>query len=135
MYGGGGIMPDIFVPIDTSYYQPAINQLLLNGGFNSFVYNYYLQHRTELEKYPTVEQFIRGFNRTEEMWQGLMNYARKDSINLDQVMGNEKTSLEKRLKALLARFKWRNTGLYEVLNSDDPAIKRAVEEIKKSPSR
>jgi len=134
VYGGGGIMPDIFVPIDTTHYQPAINQLLLNGGFNGFVYNYYLQHREELEKYRTVEEFIRGFNKAEEMWHGLMNYARRDSINLDQVMGNEKTSLQKRLKALLARFKWRNTGLYEVLNSDDPAILKAVEEIKKSPS-
>jgi carboxyl-terminal processing protease len=131
VYGGGGIMPDVFVPIDTTHYQPAINQLLLDGGFNGFVYNYYLQHKQEIDQYKSTVVFIQGFNKTEEMWSGLMRYATKDSINLDSVIGKEKESLQIRLKALLARFKWRNQGFYEVLNSDDPAIAKALEEIKK----
>jgi carboxyl-terminal processing protease len=127
VYSGGGIMPDVFVPIDTSHYQPAINQLLLDGGFSGFVYNYYLQHKAEMDQYRSVGEFIEGFNKTEEMWNGLMDYARKDSIDLNVVIGKEKESLKKRLKALLARFKWRNQGL----NSDDPAIMKALEGTKK----
>jgi carboxyl-terminal processing protease len=131
VYSGGGIMPDVFVPIDTSHYQPAINQLLLDGGFSGFVYNYYLQHKAEMDQYRSVGEFIEGFNKTEEMWNGLMDYARKDSIDLNVVIGKEKESLKKRLKALLARFKWRNQGFFEVLNSDDPAIMKALEGTKK----
>jgi carboxyl-terminal processing protease len=131
VYGGGGIMPVVFVPIDTSHYQPAINQLLLDGGFNGVVYNYYLQHKAEMDQYRSVDDFIRDFNKTDDMWNGLMNYARKDAIDPNTVIGKEKESLKIRLKALLARFKWRNQGFFEVLNSDDPAIMEATKELKK----
>ncbi|RYF85020.1 MAG: PDZ domain-containing protein, partial [Chitinophagaceae bacterium] len=47
VFGGGGIMPDFFVPIDTSTYPISINRLFTSGGVNSFVYTYYLQHRKE----------------------------------------------------------------------------------------
>jgi carboxyl-terminal processing protease len=65
------------------------------------------------------------------MWNGLVNYAVKDSVNLTTVSAKEKESLQKRLKAYLARFRWRNAGFYQVLNSDDPVIKKALEVLAK----
>jgi carboxyl-terminal processing protease len=131
VYGGGGIMPDIFVPIDTSSYQPKINRMLLDGNFNNYVYNYYLQHRQQVDQYSTAADYTQGFNNLNEMWKGLVNYEVNDSVNLQAISAKEKESLQKRLKASLARFKWRNSGFYQVLNSVDPVIRKALEELKK----
>jgi carboxyl-terminal processing protease len=131
VYSGGGIMPDIFVPIDTSIYEQKINKLLIDGNFNGFVYNYYLQHRKQVDQYANATDYAQQFNNTDEMWNGLINYAVKDSVNLTTVSAKEKESLQKRLKAYLARFRWRNAGFYQVLNSDDPVIKKALEVLAK----
>ena len=129
VYGGGGIMPDIFVPIDTIRYQQTISKLLVDGNFNNFVYNYYLQHRQQVDQYANAADYVQHFNNTNEMWDGLVNSAFKDSINLKTVSANEKAFLQKRLKALLARFRWRNPGFFQVLNSDDIVIKKAAEQL------
>ena len=127
VYGGGGIMPDIFVPIDTSGYEPKVNRLLIDGNFTGFVYDYYLRHRKQVDQFANAADYTQKFNNTGEMWNGLVDYAIKDSINLNNVSEKEKESLEKRLKAYLARFRWRNAGFYQVLNSDDPVVKKALE--------
>lgn len=131
LYGGGGIMPDYFVALDTSSYQRDISVLINSGKISSFVYNYYLQHRAVIDQYPTSTAYARGFNRQEEMWNGLVNYVSKDSVTLAGVSGKEKESLQLRLKAMLARYKWRIAGLYEVLNMDDAMVKKALEVIGK----
>ncbi|MBN8673485.1 MAG: S41 family peptidase [Chitinophagales bacterium] len=131
VYGGGGIMPDIFVALDTSTYQRSVNRLLIDGGFNSFVYNYYLQHRQQVDQYATATEYAKGFTNGEEMWNGLVNYAAMDSINLKGVGEKEKQSLRQRLKALLARYKWRNDGFYQVLNMDDEMVKKALDTMAK----
>jgi carboxyl-terminal processing protease len=131
VYGGGGIMPDIFVPIDTSTYEQKINKMIIDGNFNGFVYNYYLQHRKQVDQYANAADYTQQFNNNNEMWNGLVNYAVKDSVNLTTVSAKEKESLQKRLKAYLARFRWRNAGFYQVLNSDDPVIKKALEVLAK----
>ena len=131
VYGGGGIMPDIFVALDTISYQRNINRLLLNGDFNSFIYNYYLQHRSQVDPYTSVPDYIKGFSGNNEMWEQFVAFASKDSVNLNNVPSRDKESLELRLKALLARFKWRNTGFFQVLNSDDPVIMKSITAIPK----
>jgi carboxyl-terminal processing protease len=126
LYGGGGIMPDVFVPIDTTGSKQLANNVLGNSNLNSFVYNYYLQHKQAIEKYATATDYTQGFNNTGEMWSDLLKYAVKDSFNFNSVNGKEKELLELRLKALLARYKWRNSGFYQVLNNDDPVVKKAL---------
>lgn len=129
VYGGGGIMPDIFVPLDTSSYQRSVNRLLLEGGFNNFVYNYYLQHKNDIDKYKSATDYASRFNNGEEMWNNLVTVAAADSINLSGISQREKDALRLRLKALLAKYKWRNAGFYEVLNVDDAMIKKAMDAI------
>jgi carboxyl-terminal processing protease len=131
VYGGGGIMPDIFVPIDTSTYQRSSAKILFDGTFYKFVYLYYLQHKSQVQQYATPEDFIKNFNTDSEMWQQLVKYTAQDTVNLKSVPETDKESLEKRLKANMARFKWRNEGYYEVLNTDDAVIKKALEVLEK----
>ena len=66
------------------------------------------------------------------MWdQYVIFTAKEDSVNLSMITEQEKESLQKRLEAYLARFKWRNPGFYQVLNSNDTVIKIAEKELSK----
>ncbi len=134
VYGGGGIMPDIFVPIDTASYGQAVNKVILDNGFSKVVHAYFMDHRNQLNNYKSASDYARHFN-DESMWNDLVQYAAKaDTVNLQAVSTREKTALQQRLKALLARYKWRNSGFYQVLNGDDTAIRKAVETIEKTNS-
>ncbi len=131
VYGSGGIMPDFFVPIDTASYPSAINKLFINGSFNSFVYTYYLQHRAQIDQYTSATDYTQKFNQVNEMWDQFVSYAKKDSVNLNIVNAQQKESLQKRLEAYLARFRWRNSGYYQVLNKEDSVVIKALEQLKK----
>ncbi len=132
VYGGGGIMPDIFVPIDTASYPAGVNKLFINGSFNSFVYTYYLKNKVHFDKYSSATDYANRFEKLDEMWVQFVNYtASKDSVNLRNVSTKQKESLQKRLEAYLGRFRWRNTGYYQVLNSEDDVIDKALESLKK----
>ena len=85
----------------------------------------------ELNKFTTPQDFTANYNNLEPMWQELVTYAANDSIDLKQVSGADKDYLQKRIKAQLARYKWRTKGYYEVVNGDDPAIIKALEVLEK----
>ena len=130
VYGGGGIMPDIFVPIDTSAFPTLVNRLLLDGRFSNFVYRYYLQHKTEINTYKSADQYEKQYN-IEDAWGRFTNYATGEGVELASLTEKQRNALKERLKANLARFKWRSYGLYQVLNHDDPVVLRAREELTK----
>jgi carboxyl-terminal processing protease len=93
------------------------------------VYNYYLQHKQELEKYKSANEFSNEFNS--EIGTTLLQSNIKDSFHVHSLTATAKTMIELRLKALLARFKWRNSGYYQVLNNNDTVVKKALEIINK----
>ena len=126
VYGGGGILPDVIVPADTIGYPRAINRMLINGSFNSYVYQYYLQHKKEIDQYKSPSDFASRFGKLNEMWNGLVAITAKDSMSLQSVSAREKAAVQKRLLASLARYRWRNQGFYHVLNADDPVVKKAL---------
>lgn len=53
-----------------------------------------------------------------------------DSIDIKTFNEKEKDLIQQRLKALLARYRWRSNGFYQVLNNNDPAVKKALELVK-----
>lgn len=125
LYGGDGISPGIFIAIDTSRSMQKTMHLLNNSDFNSVVYNYYLQHRQKLDQYKAAPDYVNGFDAA-DMWSLLLSKA-DDSFQVKTAGPKEKELIQQRLKALLARFRWRNSGYYQVLNSEDPAVKKAME--------
>jgi carboxyl-terminal processing protease len=130
LYGGGGIMPDVFVPIDTSVYTRSVTRLYLDGRFNNFIYQYYITHLPQFQQFKSPTDFLANFRSTEDAWNGLVVYAMKDSINLRKVPEVDKRNLEQRIKAYIARLKWRTQGFYEVYNTYDPVVKKAREILK-----
>jgi carboxyl-terminal processing protease len=132
VYGGGGIMPDLFVPLDTTSFTVSITRLYLDGRFNNFVYQYYIKHMDLWKQYKTPTDFSRQFRNTEAAWKELVSYAMKDSIYLDHVPVKDKVNVQERMKAYLARFKWRTQGFYQVMNATDDIVLKARESLYKT---
>jgi len=129
VYGGGGITPDIFVGIDTSNISRNITLLYINGSFSNFIYNYYIQHIAALKKFKNPAEFTSDFQDDEKVWNSLLNFASKDSINLRNVPAKDKQLVLERIKALIARMIWRTEGYFEITNQYDPVVKRALAEV------
>ncbi|MBD0332197.1 MAG: S41 family peptidase [Chitinophagaceae bacterium] len=131
VYGGGGIMPDIFVPLDSAIVLRSITKLYLDGRFNSFVYKYYIAHLPELQKYKSPAEFSKKYQNTADAWNQLVAYALKDSIDLRKISGADKSQVQNQIKAYLARYRWRTQGFYLVANSNDKVVKKALEVMEK----
>ena len=131
VYGGGGINPDIFVAMDTSFFQRSIGDLYNDNSIYIFPYLYYLGHQEELKGYKDPIDFANRFNDLESLWNGLLKIAKHDSLDLNKVNASEKLYLLHRLKANIARQLWRTEGFYEVWNTTDPVVQRALAELKK----
>jgi carboxyl-terminal processing protease len=127
VYGGGGIMPDILVPMDTTRFQATVRRLILNGGINNFAYQYYLKNKAAIDAYTSVEQFNTQFTVNENIWGLFSNFAKNDSVNVNTLSAREKAFLQLRIKAQLARLKWRSTGYYQVLNTEDEIFRKGWE--------
>jgi carboxyl-terminal processing protease len=129
VYGGGGIMPDVFVPIDTNDIQRNVTQLYLETTFNNFIYTYYIHNTSEFDKFKSAVDFAEHFPDINDAWKQLENYALKDSIYLKNISARDQEGIKERLKAYLARYKWRSEGFYEVINLNDPDVKKALDVI------
>ncbi len=131
VYGGGGISPDVFVPIDTTKTGSAITKLYYKGTLYNFAYTYFLGNKSELHSFKTIQEFSDKFSITQDTWQQFEALSLKDSVMVSELSTKEKDELSFRLKAAIARQVWRNEGLYEVLNTKDDAIKKALEVLRK----
>ena len=129
LFGGDGITPNVFVPVDTSHALQKMLRLVSDGKFNSYVYYYYLQHKQQIEQYSTATDYASRFNGA-DILNSVINAA-PDSLKLKTISAQEKELLQQRLKASLARYKWRDSGSYQVLNNEDIVIKKAMEQLAK----
>lgn len=87
VYGGGGIMPDIFIPLDTTKYSSLYGEMFRKGIFSGFTLDYMNSNREMLKaQYPTIEDFKTNFKVTDELLTQVMDYAHtegvKDSVPL-----------------------------------------------------
>ncbi len=128
VYGGGGITPDIFVPIDTSKSSIAYTRFYFRNTLNNFVYHYYLANKAKFQKISTTVQLEQEFKPGEAEWTALKAIAsQRDAINLAEVTPTEKTEILHRMQALMARQIFRTEGYYEVTNETDSTVKKALE--------
>ncbi|HTQ64821.1 MAG TPA: S41 family peptidase [Puia sp.] len=127
VYGGGGITPDIFVGLDTNDLAKTVTGLYINGTLSKFTYDYYVQHMAGFKQFKDPASFAAGFHEDEKIWNNLVSYAAKDSINIHHISPADKTILQDRMKALFARLIWRTEGYYEISNASDPVVKKAME--------
>ena len=127
VYGGGGITPDYFIALDTSLYSPLLRRLFTRSAIPSFSYKYYLQNQQQLHTYKKPLDFITAFSFSDADWQQFGNLAMLDSIDIKRLSPTEKINLANNIKASIARQLWRTEGYFEMLNTTDNGLKKALE--------
>ena len=133
VYGGGGITPDIFVAMDTSYYTNYYSQLIRLRIFERFVLNYVDKNRQQLkQQYSDFERFDQQFVVTETMLNDLQDFAEKEGLTRNpELFSKSESELKLWFKGYVARDLWDMSELYQVVNRGDPIFLKAVEEIQK----
>ena len=117
VYGGGGIMPDLFVPIDTTGFSSYYRDLVARGLINNLAISYVDENRKDLmAKYPTEEAFIEGFSVTDEMIDRLVEMATRRDIEPDpEQLASSRATIEIILKGLIGRDLYDATTYYKVV--------------------
>lgn len=131
VYGGGGITPDVFVAFDTTFFQRSIADLYNDNSVFIFPYKYYMDHQQQLRQYGNPLDFAKRFTNYDELWRELLQMVKNDTLKIDKVNPTEKQFLLHRLRANVARQMWRTEGYFEVWNTTDPVVQRALTELKK----
>ncbi|MDR2064985.1 MAG: S41 family peptidase [Prevotellaceae bacterium] len=132
VYGGGGIMPDIFIPQDTSFYTKYYAKLVNRGITNRFVLNYVSDNREKLKsEYPEFEDFEKKFIVDDGFIEQLVIFAEKEKLLRDDNEINiSKPELKIMLKALFARDLWGTTEYFRIFNANiDREFAKAIEVI------
>ena len=129
VYGGGGIMPDLFVPIDTAYNSKLYTNLVRKGALNRFTTDYGLKHRDEIKKqYGDFEHFNKDFNVGKDLVEGLKKAAEEAKVEWnDEQYAHSEMFILLQIKALIARNVWETQQYYQVMASVDPGIQKAME--------
>ena len=127
VYGGGGIMPDFFVPYDTSQNSVYMNKLFLGNIVGEYALGYVENNRKKLTNMG-FEQYYQNFKVTDEMLQDIVAMGKRQNIKFDE--SGYKTSKElirTHVKALIARSIWKNEGYYPIFNQSNQVFQRALE--------
>ena len=134
VYGGGGIMPDIFVPLDTTKYTNFHRKLVALGIVNKVCVQFIDKNRAELKKkYPSFDKYKKEFEVDENLLNQLVSSAEKSKIKVDSVqLAISKPLIKLQLKALIARDLWEMNEYYQIMDSDNESLQKAVEILQKS---
>jgi carboxyl-terminal processing protease len=132
VYGGGGIMPDVFVPLDTSFVSSFYSDAFSKGILGQFAYDYVDQNRKTIESYKDFEKFNQAFSFSDEDYKKFVKYAYTKGVAKDD-NGAKRSSerIKLTLKALIARQFWKGEGYWHVINSRDNTVVKAVEVLNK----
>ncbi|MCO5262930.1 MAG: S41 family peptidase [Lentimicrobium sp.] len=132
VYGGGGIMPDIFIPVEKNENYRYFNELLGKGLVYQFTFDYTDNNRPELKKFRTFEEFDRNFSITPDLFNRLVKFATEKGVEPDpKGIAFVRAELENLMKALIARNLFDEKGFYPVYLRTDKTYHKAVEEIRK----
>ncbi len=129
VYGGGGIMPDIFIPLDTGYYSDYYSDLWRKGLLTQFCIEFVNNNRDSLKvKYPAVNDYIKGFIMDSVFMNKFSDYCEKDSLKKnDEQMQKSLKYIKIWIKAIIARDMWDICAEYQVINSIDECYLKALE--------
>ncbi len=129
VYGGGGIMPDCFVPLDTAFNSKYLRSIGAKGIVGTFASKYIERYGEKWKKeYPSLEKFNAQFVVTDDILKELTQLAETDKIPFDEAGFNKsKSYLSIQLKGLFARRLFDDNAFYQVVNSENDACQKALE--------
>ncbi|WP_347157410.1 S41 family peptidase [Pontibacter chitinilyticus] len=132
VYGGGGIMPDVFVARDTTELSPYLSQLYNKSILREYTLEYYHDHRKELEKLP-LQKFKQSFEVSDAMLQQMLQMAGKAGVEYNEAQfKRSKHLIRNNLKAFIARSVYGNDGFFQVLHATDEEFQQALKQFSRA---
>lgn len=129
VYGGGGIMPDVFVPLDTTQYTKFLRQMAARSYIINANLKYIDVNRKQLKKqFATFNDFNARFEVPQSLIDDVVQAAEKDKIKPKDLQELQATlpQLRRQLKALIARDLWDMSEYFQVINETNPIVVKAV---------
>ena len=130
VYGGGGIVPDIFVPLDTVKFSATVNKLYYSGKLNAFAFEYADRNRAALMKqYKDASDYTKNFNIGPREMTAMRNFLSDKEPKV--IVSINDQGLSQILRALIGRNLFDRDAYYPILNTNDNAILKAIEVLEK----
>ena len=131
VYGGGGIMPDVYVPLVDDSTEYFFNRIVNLGILYQYSFDYCDRHRQELSRYKSVEEFDRSFKVTEKMFDELIGKAESKGLKgTDEEQKVARREADVLLKAYIARDLFDDAGFYPIYAPMDDVLQKALEVLK-----
>jgi len=129
VYGGGGIMPDLFIPLDTSRYYRYFNNLVRKNVLFPFVVGFIDRNRDQLKaQYKTFTDFKNNFQVTDTLMAILIKAGEKEGIKRDdESLKISGAIIARQIRALVARDLYEAGCYYQIMLEDDKEVKKAIE--------
>ncbi len=132
VYGSGGIMPDIFVSRDTSYFTPYVDSIYSKSVVRNWTSTYYNLNKEKF-KAMKVNEFISNFTIDKKLENDFLNFAKNQKVIFNDAQYQiSRSFILNQIKASLAKLNWQYEGYYPVLNQEDKEIKVALENLEKA---
>lgn len=128
VYGGGGIMPDVFVPLDTTQYTDYHRRLVAKGIIPQFALRYVDKNRADLKsQYPDAQRFIKEFTVTDEMLNNLVDAGKAEKVDFDKSQfAKSKEMLRTFVKAAIANDLFSTGAYFQIVNEQNDIYKEAL---------
>jgi len=129
VYGGGGIFPDVFVPLDTTSASWYLTHLRYSPAFTTFAFDFVADKRT---KWKSISQYAKEFEVSDKLLKEFTDYAKrahKVSFSATDLL-KSRQQIKNDLKAEIARQLWVEEGFYQVQNPFDQEIREALNALK-----
>ena len=128
VYGGGGVVPDIFIPVDTTTNSNFMTKVFSKRLASEFIYQYYSNNQDQLQAYKTASEFENKFLFSDSLYRQFLNFVARnleeEFTQSEQYAAEE--DLSEYMKALLGRQLFGDEGFYVVMNDSDDAILEAL---------
>lgn len=128
VYGGGGIMPDVFVPLDTTQYTDYHRRLVAKGIIPQFALRYVDKNRADLKaQYPDAQKFIKEFTVSDEMLNNLVDAGKAEKVDFDKSQfAKSKEMLRTFVKAAIANDLFSTGAYFQIVNEHNDIYKEAL---------
>lgn len=131
VYGGGGIMPDVYLPVEKNEKYTYYNEIMNKGLIYQYAFDYTDKNRKALNGYRSFEEFDRLFTITPAIFQGFIDLGTKNGIMPDPAgIAFAKNEMSNLMKALIARNIFDEKGFYPIFLKSDKTFAKAVDELK-----
>ncbi|MDD4426908.1 MAG: S41 family peptidase [Paludibacter sp.] len=135
VYGGGGIMPDIFIPRDTTEFTPYLNKVVNYAHLYQFAFAYTDKNRQQLSKYKDWKAMV-GYLDSQNLLQEFVAYAEDKGVKaVPKEIKQSENFILTHLKAYISRNILGDPGFFPILFIDDETVNKAIEVLKKKKEK